>query len=205
MSRDLKDFSVQLPIKRDLIIYQTEVKEKLYDFNHTRPAQHAERQVILNSILGAANGVTIVPPFFCDLGHNIHFKCGGFLNTNVTILDIAPVTIGEYVQMGPNVVISTVGHPLDLAQRVLPIAAGNPIVIEDNVWLGAGAIVLDGVTIGARSVVGAGSVVTRDIPPDCVAVGNPCRVIRQIEHSEMPSEAELDEMWRDLDFIESEK
>jgi len=103
MSRDLRDFSVQLPINRDLITYQTQVKEKLYDFNHSRPAQHTERQAILNSLLGSANGVTIVPPFFCDLGHNIHFKCGGFLNTNVTILDIAPVTIGEYVQMGPNV------------------------------------------------------------------------------------------------------
>lgn len=152
----------------------------------------------MQSILGQYKGVTIVPPFYCDMGKNIHFECGGFLNSGVKILDLAPVFIGAHVQVGPNVVISTAGHPFDLAERVLPIASANPIKIGDNVWIGANAVILDGVTIGDRSVIGAGSVVTKDIPPDCVAVGNPCRVIKTITHSDMPSDDELDEMWAGL-------
>ncbi|MDD9178746.1 MULTISPECIES: sugar O-acetyltransferase [Aliivibrio] len=198
MSYKLSDFSVQIPINKELCAFQDEVKEQLYDFNHSRPSEHQLRADVLQSILGNYQGVIIVPPFYCDMGKNIHFECGGFLNSGVKILDLAPVFIGEYVQIGPNVVISTAGHPFDLAERVLPIASANPIKIGDNVWIGANAVILDGVTIGDRSVIGAGSVVTKDIPPDCVAVGNPCRVIKTITHSEMPTDEELDEMWADL-------
>ncbi len=198
MSHKLSDFSVQIPINKELCAFQDEVKEQLYDFNHSRPSEHQLRVDVLQSILGNYQGVIIVPPFYCDMGKNIHFECGGFLNSGVKILDLAPVFIGECVQIGPNVVISTAGHPFDLAERVLPIASANPIKIGDNVWVGANAVILDGVTIGDRSVIGAGSVVTKDIPPDCVAVGNPCRVIKTITHSEMPTDEELDEMWADL-------
>ncbi|MCP3698572.1 MAG: sugar O-acetyltransferase [Aliivibrio sp.] len=194
MSHKLSDFSVQIPINKELCAFQDEVKEQLYDFNHSRPSEHQLRVDVLQSILGNYQGVIIVPPFYCDMGKNIHFECGGFLNSGVKILDLAPVFIGECVQIGPNVVISTAGHPFDLAERVLPIASANPIKIGDNVWVGANAVILDGVTIGDRSVIGAGSVVTKDIPPDCVAVGNPCRVIKTITHSEMPTDEELDEM-----------
>lgn len=195
MGQSISDFSVRIPINRDFIELQIQVKEKLYDFNHSRPSDHDTRQAILSELLGHHGGVNILPPFDCDLGSNIYFKEGGFVNTGVKILDLAPVHIGEYVQFGPNVVISTAGHPLDLAQRVRPVATGNPINIGDSVWIGAGAIVMGGVTIGDRSVIGAGSIVTKDIPPDSVAVGNPCRVIKSIEQSSMPSNEELAEMW----------
>lgn len=198
MSQKLSDFIVHIPIDRELMDFQNKVKEKLYDFNHSRPSQGALRQALLDDLLGSNKGVTIIPPFYCDMGKNIHFKQGGFINTGVTILDLAPVTIGDYAQIGPNVVISTAGHPFDLAERVLPIATGNPIVIGDNVWIGANSVILDGVTIGDRSIIGAGSIVTKDIPSDCVAVGNPCRVIKSISHSEMPTDEELDKMWRPL-------
>lgn len=198
MSQKLSDFTVHIPIDRELMDFQNKVKERLYDFNHSRPSQGALRQALLDDLLGSNKGVTIIPPFYCDMGKNIHFKQGGFINTGVTILDLAPVTIGDYAQIGPNVVISTAGHPFDLAERVLPIATGNPIVIGDNVWIGANSVILDGVTIGDRSIIGAGSIVTKDIPSDCVAVGNPCRVIKSISHSEMPTDEELDKMWRPL-------
>jgi maltose O-acetyltransferase len=198
MSHKLSDFSVHIPIDRELMDFQNQVKEKLYDFNHSRPSQSVLRQELLDDLFGSNKGVTIIPPFYCDMGKNIRFKQGGFLNTGVTILDLATVTIGEYVQIGPNVVISTAGHPFDLAERVLPIATGNPIVIGYNVWIGANSVILDGVTIGNRSIIGAGSIVTKDIPSDCVAVGNPCRVIKSISHSKMPTNEELDEMWLPL-------
>ncbi len=198
MSQSIADFEVQLPIDKALFEFQTQVKEKLYDFNHSRPAELEYRNQLLGEILGSANQVHIVPPFYCDMGKNIHFKQGGFLNTGVKILDLATVTIGEYVQIGPDAVISTAGHPLDLAQRVCPIATANSIVIGDNVWIGAKAVILDGVTIGDRSVIGAGSIVTKNIPADVVAVGNPCRVIKQILHSEMPTDEEIEAMWEGL-------
>ncbi|MCE2596364.1 sugar O-acetyltransferase [Motilimonas cestriensis] len=198
MSHKISDFEVQLTINPELFESQTQMKEKLYDFNHARPSQHALKAKLLGDILGSHNGANIVPPFYCDMGKNIHFAEGGFLNSGVTILDIAPVYFGRYVQIGPNVVISTAGHPLDIAERVLPLALGNPIHIGDSVWIGAGSVVVDGVTIGARSVIGAGSIVTKDIPEDCLAFGNPCKVIRKLEHGEVPSEAELYEMWKPM-------
>ncbi len=198
MSYKVSDFEVQIPIDPALIKFQEQVKEQLHDFNHSRPSQLAQRNEILTSILGAHNGAHIIPPFYCDMGKNISFKQGGFLNAGVTILDLAPVTIGDYIQVGPNVVISTAGHPLDLAERVKPVACGNPITIGDNVWIGAGAVILDGVTIGDRSVIGAGSIVNKDIPADSVAVGNPCKVIKKIKHSEMPSEEQILEWWSEV-------
>ncbi|MBW3696011.1 sugar O-acetyltransferase [Vibrio sp. T187] len=198
MSQSISDFSVRIPITPEFFELQNQVKEKLYDFNHSRPLEHDTRQAILLELLGRHGGVNIIPPFYCDLGSNIYFKQGGFLNTGVKILDLAPVNIGEYVQFGPNVVISTAGHPLDLSQRVRPVATGNPINIGNNVWIGAGAIILDGVTIGDRCVIGAGSVVTKDIPADSVAVGNPCKVIKSIKQSPMPSDEEINEMWKPL-------
>ncbi|WP_318463164.1 sugar O-acetyltransferase [Photobacterium leiognathi] len=196
MSSKLEDYSVHISINPELVHFQNAVKEKLYDFNHARPSDEVTQRKILNELLGAVNHAVIVAPFYCDMGKNIHFKRGGFLNAGVKILDIAPVYFGEHVLIGPNVVISTTGHPIDMAERVLPVASGNPITIGDCVWIGAGAIILDGVTIGDRSVIGAGSVVTKDIPADCIAVGNPCRVVKKIEHGEMPTEAELEELWR---------
>lgn len=195
MAKVIDDFHVKLHINAALIEKKLMMQELIYDFNQARPRENEKRNVLLKQLLGRAAGVNILPPFYCDFGENIFFTEGGFLNYGVTILDIAPVYIGKHVQIGPNVIISTVGHPSDLAERMKPFACGDEIHIGDNVWIGAGAIVLGGVTIGDRSIIGAGSIVTKDIPADVIAVGNPCRVIKSITHGEMPSEATLMEWW----------
>jgi maltose O-acetyltransferase len=122
----------------------------------------------------------IRPPFFCDYGYNISLGDDVFLNFNCVILDVVPVTIGHRVQMASAVQLLAADHPIDAAERASGREFGSPITIEDDVWLGGGAIVCPGVTIGHASVIGAGSVVTKDIPPRVVAVGNPCRPIREI-------------------------
>lgn len=198
MSKKVSDFSVQLLIDKALVKKQLACKEKLYDFNFSRPSEGEKRNQILKSLFGGFKNTHIEPPFQCDMGSNVFFGEGGFVNYGVTMLDIAPITIGEYVLIAPNVVISTVDHPVDLAERVKPYACAEPVTIGDSVWLGAGCMVLGGVSIGDRSVIGAGSVVTKDIPCDVIAVGNPCRVIKQIEHSTMPSEAQIKEWWSGL-------
>lgn len=195
MSKKVADFSVKLKINKALAEHQLVCKDKLYEFNFSKPREEEKRRAILKTIFGAYHNTHIEPPFKCDMGSNIFFGEGGFINYGVTILDIAPVNIGEYVLIAPNVVISTASHPVDLAERVKPYACAEPITIGDSVWLGAGCVVLGGVTIGDRSVIGAGSVVTQDIPSDVIAVGSPCRVIKKIEHSEMPSDEQIQEWW----------
>lgn len=136
---------------------------------------------ILVDLLGAlGEGSHINPPLFVDYGENLHIGAGTFINYNLTALDVAAITIGDDCQIGPNVQLLTPTHPIDPQPRRDKLEAGRPITIEDNVWLGGGVIVCPGVTIGANSVIGAGAVVTRDIPADVVAVGNPARVIRTI-------------------------
>jgi acetyltransferase-like isoleucine patch superfamily enzyme len=198
MSKKIADFSVQVLINKDLVKHQLACKEKLYDFNFSRPSENEKRHEILSSLFGQYKGTHIEPPFQCDMGNNIFFGEGGFINYGVKIIDIAPVTIGDYVLIAPNVVICTVDHPADLAERVKPYACAEPIVLGNNVWVGAGCVVLGGVTIGSRSVIGAGSIVTNDIPSDVIAVGNPCRVIKKIEHGEMPSDEKIAEYWSEL-------
>ncbi len=126
-------------------------KEKLYDFNFSRPSEGEKRKAILKSLFGDVKNTHIEPPFYCDMGENIYFGEGGFINCDVKSLDIAKVTIGEYVLIAPNVLISTVSYPVDLAERVKPYACVEPVTIGDSVWLGAGCVVLGGVTIGNRS------------------------------------------------------
>lgn len=136
---------------------------------------------ILVDLLGAlGEGSHINPPLFVDYGENLHIGAGTFINYNLTALDVAAITIGDDCQIGPNVQLLTPTHPIDPQPRRDKLEAGRSITIEDNVWLGGGVIVCPGVTIGANSVIGAGAVVTRDIPADVVAVGNPARVIRTI-------------------------
>src|SRR5687767_14907179 len=118
------------------------------------------------------------PPFYCDYGSNIHLGERVFFNFNCVVLDVCRVTIGDYTLFGPAVQILTATHPMDAALRRTE-ESGKPIAIGSDVWVGAGALVLPGVTIGSRSVIGAGSVVTRDVPDDVLAAGNPCRVLRR--------------------------
>ncbi|WP_433243429.1 sugar O-acetyltransferase [Streptosporangium sp. CA-135522] len=136
---------------------------------------------ILDELIGSiAADAHIRPPLYVDYGGHITIGSGTFVNYGLTALDVAPITIGDDVQIGPNVQLLTPTHPIDPRQRRAKLEAAKPIVIGDNVWLGGGVIVLPGVTIGDNSVIGAGSVVTKDIPADVVAVGNPARVIRRI-------------------------
>jgi maltose O-acetyltransferase len=142
---------------------------------------------ILDDLLGSiAPDAHIRGPLYVDYGSYISVGAGTFINFGLTALDVAPITIGRDVQMGPNVQLLTPTHPLDPQQRRDKLESAKPITIEDNVWIGGGAIVLPGVTVGKNSVVGAGAVVTRDVPPNTVAVGNPARVIRHLDAPDAP-------------------
>lgn len=153
-----------------------------WKFNQTDPTDGERQQEILRDLFGSMEGpVGIMPSFQCDYGFNIHFHGFAFLNYNCVILDTAPVHIGNAVFIAPGVIISCAGHAMDPVQRGKgAVGVSAPIVIEDDVWIGAGVVVGPGVTIGKGSVIGAGSVVVRDIPPGVVAFGNPCRVHRAL-------------------------
>ena len=142
----------------------------------------------------AGEGISIVPPLYCDYGKNIRVGKNFFANYQLTLLDCAPVTIGDNVQIAPNVSIYTAGHPLHPDSRNSGYEYALPITIGDNVWIGGNVVICPGVTIGDCAVIGAGSVVTRDVPPWTVAAGNPCRVLRQI------TEADRDFYYKDRKF-----
>lgn len=144
----------------------------------------------LTELLGTlGEGAYVKPPLFTDFGENIHIGAGTFVNYNLVALDVAMITIGEDCQIGPNVQLLTPTHPVEPQPRRDKLEAAEPITIGDNVWLGGGVIVCPGVSIGDDSVIGAGSVVTRDIPAGVVAVGNPARVIRQVTESRKVTDA----------------
>ncbi len=137
-------------------------------------------RVLQHLIPNAAPGLWLQPPFYCDYGYNITTGEKVFFNFNCVVLDVAPVVIGSRTMFGPNVQIYTATHPMDHRERASGREFAKPIRIGEDVWVGGSAIICPGVTIGDRSVIGAGSVVTKDIPPDVFAAGNPCRVIRPI-------------------------
>ena len=156
-------------------------RQKVFRYNHLPPDREAERDGLIREILGACGRhVCIEGPFYCDYGYNIEVGENFFANYNFTVLDVAKVRIGDYAMIAPNVAIYTAGHPLHPVSRNSGYEYGSPVSIGDNVWICAGVIVLPGVTIGANSVIGAGSIVTKDIPANVVALGNPCRVLREI-------------------------
>lgn len=160
---------------------RVKAREIIYDFNMTRPSDVEKRKAYLKQLLGkTGNNFTIEPPFHCDYGELIEIGEMFYANFNLTILDCASVKIGHNVMCAPNVSILTATHPIDPEIRSSELEYALPITIGNGVWLGAGCIVLPGVTIGDNCVIGAGSVVTKSIPANSVAVGNPCRVIRQI-------------------------
>lgn len=148
-------------------------------FNTSPAADPAARLAALRDLLGSfGEGAWIRPPFHCDYGWQTHVGPRTFVNVNAVFLDVARITIGADVQIGPNVQLLTATHPVEAEPRRAKWESAKPITIEDNAWLGGGVIVLPGVRIGANTVVGAGAVVTRDLPPNVVAVGNPARPIR---------------------------
>lgn len=150
-----------------------------FEINNLCPSDKETRKQLFQKLLGShGEQLYITPPFHCDYGFNIHLGERFYANFGCTILDVAPVTIGDDVMFGPSVQIVTATHPLDSTTRIGGLEYAKPITIGSKAWLGAGVIVCPGVTIGEGSVIGAGSVVTKDIPPYSIAVGNPCRVLR---------------------------
>lgn len=171
-------------------------KKKLYTYNNLPPEQEAEREALLREILGKTceGYLNIESPFHCDYGYNIEVGKEFFANYNFIVLDVGKVKIGDNFMCGPNVQISTAGHPLHPESRVSGYEYGIDITIGDNVWIGGNVLVCPGVTIGSNVVIGGGSVVTKDIPDNMLAYGNPCRVIRKI------TEADRDYYFRDRKF-----
>ena len=142
----------------------------------------AERRRLLGELLGSIGPDTVIrPPLYCDYGYQIDIGARCFVNVGLVALDVARITIGDDVQLGPNVQLLTPTHSVEGGLRRAKREAAEPISIGDNVWLGGGVIVLPGVTIGRNSVMGAGAVVTRDLPANVVAVGNPARIVRHLD------------------------
>jgi maltose O-acetyltransferase len=150
-------------------------------FNDSQDSEHELRKQIIGELFGKADdSIWIEPPFYCDYGSNIYLGSKVFFNFNCVILDPASVVIGDDVLFGPAVQIYTATHPTSALERRTWRELAHPIEIGSDVWVGGGAIICPGIRIGSRSVIGAGSVVTRDIPEDVFAAGNPCRIIRQL-------------------------
>jgi maltose O-acetyltransferase len=151
-------------------------------FNDSSPSDPEARRRILAELLGSlGEGTEIRPPFYCDYGRHTHVGARTFVNFGLVALDVAPIRIGDDVQIGPYVQLLTPTHPLEPEPRRAKWEAAEPIAIGDNAWLGGGVIVCPGVTIGVDTVVGAGAVVTTDLPPGVLALGTPARVVRSLE------------------------
>ncbi|MEU1603510.1 sugar O-acetyltransferase [Micromonospora matsumotoense] len=151
-------------------------------FNRSPADDPQGRLAALRDLLGTVGeDAWVRPPLYCDYGWQTHLGARSFVNFHAVLLDVARITIGADVQIGPNVQLLTATHPVEAEPRRAKWEAAQPITIGDNVWLGGGVIVLAGVTVGENTVVGAGAVVTRDLPPNVVAVGNPARVIRTLQ------------------------
>ncbi len=161
---------------------QAECLEILYDFNQTRPSESEKRQLLLQQLFAEiGSNCYIEPPLRANWGCHTHMGNSVYVNFNLTLVDDADVFIGDHTMIGPNVTIATANHPLEPALREKALQYNTPVHIGKNVWIGAGAILLPGVHIGDHSIIGAGSIVTKDIPSMVVAVGNPCRILKQID------------------------
>ena len=155
-------------------------KDRIWEYNKMRPSMLKERNELLRGLLGKSDGDTFInQPFYCDYGSNIRVGRRFFANFNFTVLDEAPVTVGDDCFIGPNVSIYTACHSPDPVERNSRREWAKPVTIGDNVWIGGSVTILPGVTIGSNVTIGAGSVVVKDIPDGCVAVGNPCRVVKR--------------------------
>lgn len=156
-----------------------------WEYNQTSPDEGEKRKKILKELLGKCSDLTFIEPSFrCDFGFNIFTHGLTLINYNCVILDTSPVNIGANAFIAPGVCLACAGHSIDSEQRANAISTSKPITIEDDVWIGANSVVFGGVTIGKGSVIGAGSVVNKDIPSGVIAAGNPCRVIREVQESD---------------------
>ena len=180
------------PNDQEILTDQMKHLEKLYDFNATRPSEQDKRTALLKEMFASiGDHCYIEPPLRSNWGgHHVHFGSNIYCNFNLTLVDDTHIYIGDHVMIGPNVTLATAGHPISPKLRRQGIQYNKPIRIEENVWIGSSVQVMPDVTIGKNSIIGAGSVVTKDIPANVIAVGNPCRVLHEI--------TEKDD---DIDFI----
>ncbi|WP_211089269.1 MULTISPECIES: sugar O-acetyltransferase [Lactobacillaceae] len=171
-----------LPDDPAIEVEQQRYLDKLYDYNHTRPSQPEQRQKLLHELFAELGpNCYIEPPFHANFGgHHVHFGANIYANFNLTLVDDTHIYVGGHTMIGPNVTLATAGHPINAALRAQNYQYNMPVHIGRNCWLGAGVIVLPGITIGDNVVIGAGSVVTKDLPDNVVAVGDPCRVMREV-------------------------
>ena len=171
-----------LPGDAEIMKEQLACLDKLYDFNATRPTELAKREMLLKEMFAEiGEGCYIEPPFHANFGgKHVHFGKGIYANFNLTLVDDTHIYVGDHTMFAPNVTVATAGHPILPELREQGYQYNMPVHIGRNCWLGAGVLVMPGVTIGENTVIGAGSVVTKDIPANVVAVGNPCRVLRPI-------------------------
>ena len=184
----MQEGRLYLPEDEEIMRQQLLCLEKLYDYNATRPNEQEKREALLKEMFAEiGEGCYIEPPLHANwAGAHVHFGSNVYANFNLTLVDDTDIYVGDKVMFAPNVTVATAGHPINPELRYQAMQYNIPVHIGNNVWIGANAVVLPGVTIGDNSVIGAGSVVTKDITANVVAVGNPCRVIREIgEHDKI--------------------
>ena len=169
------------PNDEELINLRTRARDIFYEFNQTKASETDKRKVLLDELLmKKLDNFVVEPPFFCDYGFNIKPGKNVFFNFNCIVLDVCEVKIGNNVLFGPHVQIYPATHPLDTEQRIVLQEYAKPIEIGDNCWIGGGAIILPGVKIGKNSIIGSGAVVTKNIPDNVVAAGNPAKIIKKL-------------------------
>ena len=171
-----------MPTDESIMQEQLQCLEKLYEFNNTRPLEQEKRQALLKDMFAEiGENCYIEPPFYSNWGgRHVHFGNNIYCNFNTTLVDDTHIYVGDNTMFGPNVTVATAGHPINADLRRKGYQYNAPVRIGKNCWIGAGALIMPGVTIGDNVVIGAGSVVTKDIPSNVVAVGNPCRVLREV-------------------------
>ena len=177
--------ALYLPMDEELFQEQMRCLDRLYDFNQTRPSELDRRAALLRELFAEiGEDCYIEPPLHTNWGgRHVHFGRNVYANFNLTLVDDTHIYIGDYTMLGLNVVIATAGHPLLPELREQGYQYNAPVRVGRNCWIGAGVVIVPGVNIGDNAVIGAGSIVTKDVPANCLAVGNPCRVLREIgEH-----------------------
>ena len=174
--------ALYLPMDEELFQEQMVCLDRLYDFNQTRPSELDRRDALLRELFAEiGEDCYIEPPLHTNWGgRHVHFGRNVYANFNLTLVDDTHIYVGDYTMLGPNVVIATAGHPLLPELREQGYQYNAPVRVGCNCWIGAGAVIVPGVSIGDNTVIGAGSIVTKDVPANCLAVGNPCRVLREI-------------------------
>ncbi|MBQ7689553.1 MAG: sugar O-acetyltransferase [Clostridia bacterium] len=170
------------PTDAEIMALQVPLQDKLWEFNRLKPSDQEKKQQYMHEVFAACGeNCYIELPFHANWGgRHVHFGSDVYANFNLTLVDDGHIYVGDKVLFGPNVTVATANHPIDPALRLRALQYNRDVYIGENVWIGAGAVIVPGVRIGRNSVIGAGSVVTKDIPENVVAVGNPCRVLREI-------------------------